>query len=218
LRWLALWRTNRDVSPRVNKKSAYFMIPCARRLLEIIDCFLKFANMRWIILISEAWWLYRVNSVCEMNLEEGIIDSKLSEGPPAWDNKTRNTSKCYGFYNRTENVMIIHLYLLLKAFCNQTSFESVNWIIRVMFNTKNVLIIIRDDATIWSSLPERKIKMIKNIYKNIIEKKLVFKKYHLEQSFKQTRRLPNPLSFSWFKSIVIIFFFCCWDFSILQKI
>jgi len=49
--------------------------------------------------------------------------------------------------------------------------------------------------------------MIKNIYKKIIEKKLVFKKYHLEQSFKQTRRLPNPLSFSWFKSIVIIFFF-----------
>ena len=63
-------------------------------------------------------------------MQKCIIDIKLKKHPTSACHKIKNEAYKGGLDNRTKGVVIVHVRVSIKTFCNKMSFMSINRAIR----------------------------------------------------------------------------------------
>ena len=92
--------------------------------------------MMWILGIAHTLWLCHIDLLGEMHVEKGVIDIKLAKALLAMECNTEHNMDGGGICHRTKSLVKINNRLLVKAFCNKSSFILSNKAIRILFNVK----------------------------------------------------------------------------------
>ena len=78
------------------------------------------------ISVCQALWLCHEDILGKGALQEGIIDTELTEAPPVTSSERKNQMNNGWFHYRTEGLMIVNARPMLKPLSNQSCFVPVH--------------------------------------------------------------------------------------------